>query len=182
MKQVSKLWTYKEKENSILSCGSETHFLFIFLKFCSPSSSWARTLNKAPNPEELRESVQGHLTFSTSISSLKNDNRTFEKCTLICCFIQSCKTELKCILDRKCLLLWYLYHPCDEIMSLILLHINTRMHQYTPAVQHRGMSSRSTREQTGLICLKASVCVGGSPVHVWVLLMMTMTPKPGKHL
>lgn len=128
MKQVSKLWTYKEKENSILSCGSEAHFLFIFLKFCSPSSSRARTLNKAPNPEELRESVQGHLTFPTSLSSLKNDNRRLEKCTLICCFIQSCKMELKCILDRKCLLLWYLYHPCDEIMSLILLHINTRMH------------------------------------------------------
>lgn len=59
------------KENSIFPCSSTAHFIFIFLKFCSLSSSWASTLNKAPNPEDLGESVQGHLTFSTSISLLK---------------------------------------------------------------------------------------------------------------
>lgn len=75
-KSKNELTSYKE--NSILPCSSKAHFLFIFLKFCSPSSSWASTLNKAPNPEELRKSVQGRLTFSTSISSFKNDNRTLK--------------------------------------------------------------------------------------------------------
>lgn len=71
----------------------------------------------------------------------------FKKCTVHCCLIQLCKMKLKCILDRKCLLLWYLYHPCDEIMSLILLHINTRIHQYTPAVQQEWVQGQLENRQ-----------------------------------
>lgn len=56
---------------------------------------------------------------------------------------------------------WCLNHPCDEIMptmSVILLQMNAGMHRYTHAEQHWRMSSRSTTDHPGLICLKVDVC------------------------
>lgn len=55
----------------------------------------------------------------------------------------------------------YLCHPYNEILlpgSLILLHMNAGMHQYTHAQPRWRAGSRSSTNLSGLICLKRYVC------------------------